>query len=54
VSHWFRREYYITLDADVVVANASNTKTFPGIVAEVWTFTAADINYSCFNSQYSC
>lgn len=35
-------EYYITLDADVVVANANNSKTFAGIEADVWTFTAAD------------
>ena len=36
-------EYYITIDADVVVANANNNKTFAGIAADVWTFTAADV-----------
>ena len=36
-------EYYITIDEDVVVANANNNKTFAGIEAEEWTFTAADI-----------
>jgi large repetitive protein len=36
-------EYYITIDEDVVVANANNNKTFAGIAAGDWTFTAADI-----------
>jgi methionine-rich copper-binding protein CopC len=36
-------EYYITIDEDVVVANANNNKTFAGILAGDWTFTAADI-----------
>ncbi len=36
-------KYYITVDADVVVANADNNKTFGGIAANVWKFTSADI-----------
>jgi large repetitive protein len=36
-------EYYITIDEDVVVANANNAKTFAGIAANEWTFTAADV-----------
>jgi large repetitive protein len=35
-------EYYITIDADVAVANDNNAKTFAGIEADEWTFTAAD------------
>ena len=35
-------DYYIQLDADVVVANADNNKTFAGILDDSWSFTAAD------------
>ena len=34
--------YYITLDADVAVANDDNSNTFAGIAANEWEFTAAD------------
>ncbi len=37
-------KYYITVDKDVIVANDNNTKTFAGVDAEKWSFTAADID----------
>jgi large repetitive protein len=36
-------KYYITLDPNVVVANADNNKAFAGIAANVWKFTSADV-----------